>query len=51
MKTILVIEDEEIIRETIQDILEEEGYKVLAADNGRTELKLQKKFLILSYVM
>lgn len=43
MKTILVIEDEEIIRETIQDILAEEGYKVLAADNGRTGVEIAKK--------
>ncbi|HRE39752.1 MAG TPA: response regulator [Ignavibacteria bacterium] len=43
MKTILVIEDEEIIRETIQDILEEENYKVLTADNGKTGVELAKK--------
>ena len=35
MEQILVVEDEQDIRETLQDILELEGYKVLTAKNGR----------------
>ncbi|ETR72983.1 MAG: Response regulator receiver modulated metal dependent phosphohydrolase [Candidatus Magnetoglobus multicellularis str. Araruama] len=34
-KTILTIDDEYLIRETISDYLEELGYKVIQAENGR----------------
>jgi two-component system, sensor histidine kinase and response regulator len=34
MKTILVIEDDPLIREAIQDVLELEGYRTLAAADG-----------------
>lgn len=43
MKTILVIEDDPCIRESIQDVLDLEGYQTLAAANGLigVELALQ----------
>ncbi|NJP09858.1 MAG: response regulator transcription factor [Leptolyngbyaceae cyanobacterium RU_5_1] len=37
---ILVVEDEELIRETIALALSEEGYEVVAAEDGRTALDL-----------
>ena len=41
-KSILVVEDEESIRETIRDVLELKGFKVFSATNGEegiTELR------------
>jgi two-component system nitrogen regulation response regulator NtrX len=38
MKTVLVVDDEENIRETLKDILEDDGYSVLLARNGREAL-------------
>ena len=40
---VLVVEDEELIRETIALALGEEGYEVLVAENGRTALELIHK--------
>ena len=40
MKTILVIEDDPFIRESIQDVLELEGYQVQTAANGVLGVKL-----------
>lgn len=40
MKTILVIEDERFIRESICDVLELEGYQTLAAANGLVGIEL-----------
>lgn len=40
MKTILVIEDDPFIRESICDVLELEGYGMLAAPNGMLGIKL-----------
>lgn len=37
-QTILVVEDEDLIRETVALNLEGEGYQVLLSDNGRTAL-------------
>jgi len=37
---ILIIEDEEIIREYIKELLESEGYKVYGADNGGRGIEL-----------
>jgi len=39
-KWILVIEDEKDIRETIQQVLELEGYQVLTAINGKEGLQI-----------
>ncbi len=45
MKKILVIEDENLIRESIVEILEEEGYDCLQAENGHTGIISAKKNL------
>lgn len=34
-KTIMIVEDEQILREIIKDYLLEEGYEVLEADDGK----------------
>jgi CheY-like chemotaxis protein len=38
LKTILIVEDEKDIRETLQEVLEIEGYQVFEAANGREAL-------------
>jgi two-component system response regulator (stage 0 sporulation protein F) len=38
MHTILVVDDEPMIRDTLQDLLEEEGYDVHVASNGASAL-------------
>jgi CheY-like chemotaxis protein len=43
MKTILIIEDNDDIRENTCELLELEGYNVLFADNGKTGLALAKE--------
>jgi DNA-binding response OmpR family regulator len=35
MKTILVIDDDPIMRDTIRDILQAEGYNIIIASNGK----------------
>jgi DNA-binding response OmpR family regulator len=40
MTTVLVIEDNDAIREEMEQILGFEGFRVLAADNGRTGISL-----------
>lgn len=40
MKTILVIEDQPLMRRNLVTILEMEGYEVLVADNGRTGIEV-----------
>jgi len=42
MQTILVIEDNKDIRENTCELLELEGYRVFAADNGKTGLDMVK---------
>jgi CheY-like chemotaxis protein len=44
-KTILLIEDTADILENLTEFLMLEGYKVIAADNGKTGLELAEKFL------
>lgn len=39
-KSILIIEDEPIIRETLKDSLELEGYQVTAVENGKEGLEM-----------
>ena len=41
-KTILIVEDDDSIRETLQSVLELEGHDVLAAENGQVGLELLK---------
>ena len=45
MNKILVIEDENLIRESIVDVLEEEGYQCSQAENGLVGIKTAKKVL------
>lgn len=43
MARILVIDDDAMVRETIRDILESQGYSVEEAENGRTGLAKMRK--------
>ena len=38
MKTILVVDDESALVETLTDLLQYEGYRVISANNGETAL-------------
>jgi two-component system nitrogen regulation response regulator NtrX len=40
MKSVLVVDDEENIRETLKDVLEDEGYSVFLAGNGKRALEI-----------
>ena len=40
MKSILIVDDEENIRETLKDVLEDEGYAVFLAENGKVALRI-----------
>jgi diguanylate cyclase (GGDEF)-like protein len=42
MKKILVIEDEEFVRENIEELLDAEGFEVISAENGRIGVDLAK---------
>jgi CheY-like chemotaxis protein len=42
-ETVLLVEDDDVIRELIRDILEMEGYKVLAASRGHEALNICKE--------
>ncbi|OLP19407.1 DNA-binding response regulator [Leptolyngbya sp. 'hensonii'] len=41
--TVLIVEDEELIRETISLTLGDEGYEVLVAEDGRTALEMIRR--------
>ena len=43
-KTVLVIDDEEKVRTTIQSLIEKLGYRVLGADTARAALELARNF-------
>lgn len=43
-ETILVVEDEEIVRELVREVLDQQGYHVLCAANGRDALKLADEY-------
>jgi len=43
IKSILIVEDEPIIRENVQMLLELEGYPVYAAENGKEGLAMLRK--------
>ena len=45
MKTILLVEDDIVLRETTAEILELENYKVVTAANGRQGVSIAKKVL------
>jgi len=40
MKTVLIVDDERNIRETLKDVLEDEGYMVFLAEDGRKALEM-----------
>jgi len=42
-ETILVVEDEEIVRDLVCSVLREEGYRVLAADRGSEAVRLMRE--------
>ncbi|HQU86818.1 MAG TPA: response regulator, partial [Pyrinomonadaceae bacterium] len=42
-ETILVIEDEQMVRELTRQILEAEGYNVISAENGKAALDIVEK--------
>ncbi len=46
MATVLIIDDEEGIRTSLQDILEDEGYKVILAENGAKGLSAAREEII-----
>ena len=43
-ETVLVVEDEEIVRELVCDVLSEQGYDVMCASDGRDALALAGEF-------
>jgi CheY-like chemotaxis protein len=45
METILLIEDNNEILENFTELLEIEGYKVLAASNGKKGVELARQFI------
>jgi DNA-binding NtrC family response regulator len=45
-ETILIVDDEDIIRESLSFVLKKEGYGVLGAPNGKVALELIKKELV-----
>lgn len=45
MQKILIIEDEKLIRESIAELLTEEGFECYQAENGRTGISAAKKYL------
>lgn len=54
MKKILIIEDDPNIRDNIAELLEDEGYHVITASNGRTGIEAafaSKPHLVVSDVM
>jgi CheY-like chemotaxis protein len=50
-RPILVVEDDESIRESLRDVLELEGFSVVQADNGRSALDLLEAGLAPSLVL
>ncbi|MFW6139236.1 MAG: response regulator, partial [Spirochaetota bacterium] len=40
MSSVLVVDDEKYIRETLRDVLEDEGYSVLTAGDGKNALDI-----------
>jgi DNA-binding response OmpR family regulator len=43
MKTILVLDDEESIRTLLNDILTDEGYRVILSDDGKEVMEILEK--------
>src|SRR5439155_3530281 len=40
---ILLVDDDDALRETLQEILEQEGYRVVSASNGREALRVLER--------
>jgi CheY-like chemotaxis protein len=54
MKTILVVDDEYALLDTLTELLQEEGYRVVSAANGRdglARLQVEKPDLVLTDLM
>ena len=45
MKKILVIEDESLLKESIEEVLNYDGFDVLLAENGNIGLKMALKYM------
>jgi CheY-like chemotaxis protein len=43
MKTVLVVDDEPVLRAIVREILHEEGYAVIEAPDGRVMLEMMAK--------
>jgi two-component system nitrogen regulation response regulator NtrX len=43
MRTVLVVDDEKNIRETLKDVLEDEGYKIILAEDGKQAIDILRK--------
>jgi CheY-like chemotaxis protein len=55
-RSVLVVDDEEDVREALRDLLEQYGYKVVAAPNGREALSIMRGddppgFVLLDLIM
>src|SRR6185295_12866906 len=55
-RSVLVIDDEEDVREALRDLLEQHGYRVTAAANGRAALEILRHegrpdFVLLDLIM
>ena len=50
-KTILIVDDERVIREALQQVLELEGYTVLTAANGKEALDVLKHTALPSLIL
>ena len=46
MKSILIVDDEQNIRETLKDVLEDEGYAVITAEDGKVALRMLKTHIV-----
>ena len=48
MKTVLVVDDEPVLRVLVREILQEEGYAVIDATDGRSMLELLEAYIPIS---
>jgi CheY-like chemotaxis protein len=49
--SVLVVDDDVVIRETLREVLEQEGYEVLSAENGKEALDVLERSVRLPGVM
>ena len=50
-KTVLVVDDEAMIRESVSAYITKQGYHVITADNGREALEIFQKKTILFVIL